>query len=233
MQKLVQGIHTFQTNIFRTKRHLFRELASGQQPGALFITCSDSRVDPNLLTQTEPGDIFVLRNAGNIIPPAPTEGGEIATIEFAVTALGIQDIIVCGHSDCGAMKGVLNPAQVKTAMPSVARWLQHAERTADIVGSEYTHLKGCELLTATVQENVIVQIENLRTHRFIEERLARGELKLHGWVYKFETGDVFSYDVESGQFLPLDSNKDPKPTYPRADVSLPHFHHLLENKESI
>jgi carbonic anhydrase len=219
MQKLVQGIHAFQTHVFRGKRELFRELANGQKPGALFITCSDSRVNPNLLTQTEPGEIFILRNAGNIIPPAPVDGGEIATIEFALVALGIQDIIVCGHSDCGAMKGVIAPGNVETAMPTVHRWLRYAHRTRDIIESEYKHLKGCELLTATVEENVIVQIENLRTHGFIEERLARGELKLHGWVYKFETGEVFSYDPESGQFLPLNSDGEPTPTYPRANAS--------------
>jgi carbonic anhydrase len=219
MQKLVQGIHTFQTHVFRKKQDLFRSLANGQKPATLFVTCSDSRVNPNLFTQTEPGEIFVLRNAGNLIPPAPFEGGEIATIEFAVVALGIQDIIICGHSDCGAMKGLSDPGMVKETMPTVHRWLRHADRTAQIMQKEYQHLQGGELLTATVEENVIVQIENLRTHDFIEERLAQGELKLHGWVYKFETGEVFNYEPETGQFLPLGIGREPTPTYPRIELS--------------
>lgn len=214
MQKLVQGIHNFQTNIFRKKRDLFTKLAQGQQPSALFITCSDSRINPNLLTQTEPGDIFILRNAGNIIPSFPAEGGEIATIEFAVIGLGIQDIIVCGHSDCGAMKGLINPSEVKSTMPYIHSWLKNAKRTSDIIKKEYKHLQGRELLTATVEENVIVQIENLKTYPFIEQRLQEGDLKLHGWVYKFETGEVFYYDPESQQFLPLKGASEPKPIYP-------------------
>jgi carbonic anhydrase len=220
MQKLVQGIHEFQQHVFREKRELFRRLASEQRPGALFITCSDSRVNPNLLTQTEPGEIFVLRNAGNLIPAAPHGGGEVATIEFALVALGIQDIVICGHSDCGAMKGLIDPTSVETSMPMVNRWLCHARRTSDIIHSEYKHLKGRELLTATVEENVIVQIENLRSHDFVEKRLAKGELKLHGWVYKFETGEVFSYDPATGQFLPLNVSDLPKPMYPREEVAL-------------
>ena len=218
MQKLVKGIHNFQNHVFNSKRELFRQLADGQRPGALLITCSDSRISPNLLTQTEPGEIFVLRNAGNIIPPYPVECGEIATIEFAVVELGIQDIIICGHSDCGAMKGVINPDVVEARMPSVYRWLHHARRTSQIIESQYSHLQDRELLTATVEENVIVQIENLRSHEFIEKRLAQGELSLHGWVYKFETGEVFAYDPETEQFLPIKS--DAKPTYPRNDAAI-------------
>lgn len=220
MQKLVQGIHQFQTHVFRKKQDIFRQLENGQSPGAVFITCSDSRVNPNLFTQTEPGDIFVLRNAGNIIPAAPNEGGEIATIEFAVLGLGIEDIIVCGHSDCGAMKGLLDSEPVEFSMPIVHRWLGHAKRTGDIIKDQYQHLSGRELLTATVEENVIVQIENLKSHSFIEQRISRGQLKLHGWVYKFETGEVFNYDVESGQFLPFNSESTLKATYPRASIFL-------------
>lgn len=216
MQKLVRGIHQFQAGVFRSKRELFRKLARGQRPAALFITCSDSRVNPNLLTQTEPGDLFVLRNAGNIIPPAPYTGGEIATLEFALVSLGIQDIVVCGHSDCGAMKGLLDIRATAAVMPTVASWLKHASRTADIVFTEYKDLQGAAQLTATAEENVIVQIENLRSHAFVEERIGRGELRLHGWVYKFETGEVFSYDPESGQFLPLLSDDEPRPMYPRS-----------------
>jgi carbonic anhydrase len=215
MQKLIQGIHHFQNHVFRSKKELFNRLAGGQAPAALFLTCSDSRINPNLVTQTEPGEIFVVRNAGNIIPAAPVHGGEIATIEFAVKALGIQDIIVCGHSDCGAVKGLLNPCAVEESMPGVARWLQHARRTVDIMESEYAHLEGHARLITTIEENVVVQIENLRTHDFIEQRLASGDLKLHGWMYKFETGQIFTYEAESGQFLAMQDQDSVRPVYPR------------------
>ena len=110
MQKLIHGLHHFQTALFGSQRELFERLAEGQSPEVLFITCSDSRINPNLLTQTEPGELFILRNAGNIVPPyGAVQGGEAATIEFAVAGLGVKDIIVCGHSHCGAMKGLLEP----------------------------------------------------------------------------------------------------------------------------
>lgn len=113
MQKLIEGIHQFQRESFLPLQGLFEQLARGQQPETLFITCSDSRIDPNLLTQSKPGDLFILRNAGNIIPPhGAGNGGEAATIEFAAGALAVRDIIVCGHSHCGAMKGLLQPEQV-------------------------------------------------------------------------------------------------------------------------
>src|SRR5947209_1011259 len=114
MQKLVEGVHHFQANIFSPQRELFERLADGQSPVALFITCSDSRINPNLLTQTEPGELFILRNAGNLVPPyGAGPGGEAATVEFATAALGIRDIIVCGHSHCGAMRALLAPAKLR------------------------------------------------------------------------------------------------------------------------
>jgi carbonic anhydrase len=203
MQKLVQGIHHFQANIFRSQRELFERLADGQRPDALFITCSDSRINPNLITQTDPGELFILRNAGNIVPPyGAANGGEGATIEFAVAALGIKDIIVCGHSLCGAMKGLLHPDQLGD-MPAVSAWLGHAEATRRIMKEKYRNLNNNDLLTATVEENVLVQLENLRTHPSVAAGLARGDLKLHGWVYKIQTGQVFAYDPARGQFAPL------------------------------
>lgn len=153
-----------------------------------------------LITQTGPGDLFILRNAGNIIPPhGAANGGEQATIEFAVVGLGIRDVIVCGHSRCGAMKGLLEPDSVQQ-MPALGTWLSHAEATRRIMREKYGHLSDNALLTATVQENVLVQLENLRTHPAVAAGLAKGELNLHGWVYKIETGEVFAYDVASGQF---------------------------------
>jgi carbonic anhydrase len=201
MQKLIQGIHQFQSEDFAPLQGLFQTLAQGQNPETLFITCSDSRIDPNMLTRSKPGDLFIIRNAGNIIPPhGAASGGEAATVEFAVAALGVKDIIICGHSHCGAMKGLLEPHQL-TSLPAVASWLTHAETTRRIIRDNYSELQGDRLLMATVEENVLVQLENLRTLPSVASRLVRGDLNLHGWVYKIETGEVFAYDFATGQFV--------------------------------
>jgi carbonic anhydrase len=201
MQKLVEGIHQFQRDIFTSQRQLFERLAGGQSPLALFITCSDSRVDPSLLTQTQPGELFILRNAGNLVPPyGQGAGGEAATIEYAVCVLKVKDIIVCGHSHCGAMNGLLHPEQLGE-LPAVRQWLTQAESTARIMKENYQHItEAAPRLTVTVEENVLVQLENLRTHPSVAAALARDDLKLHGWVYKFETGQVFGYDPRQGQY---------------------------------
>lgn len=210
MQKLVDGIHQFQKDAFSQDQKLFETLVQGQQPLALFVTCSDSRIDPNLLTQTRPGELFIQRTAGNIIPPyGAVQGGEAATIEYAVAALKVKDLIICGHSHCGAMSGLLNPDSVEK-MPAVKSYLQHAESTRRIVEENYEHLSDpAKRLTLTVEENVLVQLENLRTHPSVAAALGRGELKLHGWVYKFETGEVFAFSPDKGQFLPLADNATP------------------------
>jgi carbonic anhydrase len=203
MQKLVQGIHNFQKNYFSSDRDLFERLAQGQNPETLFITCSDSRISTDLLTQSNPGDLFVLRNAGNIIPAyGGSTSGAGATVEFAVAGLGVKDIIICGHSHCGAMKGLLHP-EILQDMPAVAQWLCYAESTRRILKQNYQGLDDVAMLKAAVEENVLVQIENLRTHPSVAAKLAVGALHLHAWVYKIETGEVFTYDTEEGQYLPL------------------------------
>ncbi len=203
MERLIEGIHQFQKDTFRPLRSLFARLAEEQEPDTLFITCSDSRVDPNLLTNSKPGDLFVLRNAGNLVPPhGAGVGGEAATIEFAVTALGVHDIIVCGHSHCGAVKSLLYPEQLD-ALPAVAEWLRHADATRRILLDNYTHMEGEHLLTAAVEENVLVQLENIRTLPSVASRMVRGDLHVHGWVYEIATGEVFAYDPEVGQFVPV------------------------------
>ncbi len=205
MQKLVEGIHQFQQDIFSAKQQLFERLAEGQNPMALFITCSDSRIDPSLLTQTEPGELFIMRNAGNIVPPYGTiNGGEAATIEFAVKALGVKDIIICGHSHCGAMSGVLAPETLDD-LPAVRGWLAFADSTQRIMQENYGHItEPAARLTATVEENVLVQLEHLRTHPAVAAALARKELNIHGWVYKFETGQVFSFRPDQEQYIPIE-----------------------------
>jgi carbonic anhydrase len=137
------------------------------------------------------------------VPPHGTaNGAEAATIEFAVVGLGIQDIIVCGHTHCGAMNGLLHP-EVLQGMPAMAAWLSHAEATRQVAREKYFYLPADTLLNVTIQENVLAQLKNLGTHPAVAAALATGNVKLHGWVYKIETGEVFAYDPERGQFLPL------------------------------
>ena len=221
MQKLVEGIHQFQNSVFSSKQRLFESLVCGQHPLALFITCSDSRIDPSLLTQTEPGELFILRNAGNIVPPyRAVEGGEAATIEYAVSVLGVKDIIICGHSYCGAMSGLLDQSQV-AKLPAVRSWLCHAESTQRIIEENYAHITDDDArLTAAVEENVLVQLEHIQTHPTVAAALARKALNLHGWVYEFETGQVFRYRSQDGQFIPLEETSFTVPSATRALPSI-------------
>lgn len=204
MQKLIAGIHQFRSTVFSSHRELFERLADAQTPDALFLTCSDSRISPNLLTQTPPGELFIVRNAGNIVPryDAARVGGEAASIEFAVAALGVRDIIICGHSHCGAVSALLDPA-LTVDLPALRGWLEHAEETRQIVDASYGELPEDRRLVAAIEENVLVQLEHLETHPVVAGRLRAGRLALHGWVYKIETGEVFAFERERGQFLPL------------------------------
>lgn len=204
MKKILDGVKQFQTESFTENQDLFEGLASGQQPLALFITCADSRIDPNLLTQTLPGELFVQRTAGNIVPAyGNVLGGEACTIEYAVTALKISDIVICGHSQCGAMAGLLAPEAIKT-MPAVRAYLEHAEATRRIMEENHHDVTdAAERLKLAVEANVLVQIENLKTHPSVAAAIARDQLNLHGWVYQFETGQVSNHDPEKNQFVPL------------------------------
>lgn len=207
MQKLIDGIHRFQNEVFNAHSTLFAQLAKGQHPQVLFITCSDSRVDPSLITQTDPGDLFILRNAGNIIRKYRADQanfctGEGATIEYAIKALGVEHIILCGHTHCGAMTGFLNPSSLE-GMPLVQSWLSHAEETRKILEENYGSVSEDRKLNILIQENVLVQLEHLRTYPAVAEAIAQGKLQLHAWVYKFETGQIFDYDPDEKQFLPL------------------------------
>jgi carbonic anhydrase len=205
MDQLLTGIHQFRTNVFQHERDFFETLVSGQSPSALFISCSDSRVDPSIITQSQLGELFVLRNAGNIVPcHGASNGGEPATIEYAVTALGVKDIIVCGHSGCGALHAMLHPENM-TNLPLVRGWLNHAEATRLIITENYSKndLSGDELLNIAVREHVLVQIENLQTHPSVAVKLQRGELTLHGWVYQMETGEILAYSTNDNAFVSL------------------------------
>ncbi len=203
MLKLIRGVREFQSGVFPAQQPLFAQLAEGQHPEALFITCSDSRIDPNLITNTDPGEIFVLRNIGNIVPPRGTAtDSEEAVIEYALVALQVKHIIICGHSHCGAMKGLLHPEGLD-AVPAVASWLTHAEKTREVVEAKHGHRGPDELLDLAIAANVVVQLDNLRTLPSVASRLARSEIQLHGWVYKIETGEVSALDPGSGEFRPF------------------------------
>lgn len=203
MRKLIDGIHRFQSGVFGGKKELFERLARGQEPDALFVTCSDSRVSPTLLTQTVPGDLFILRNAGNIIPPyGPLHGAEAAAIEYAIEVLAVRDIIVCGHTCCGAMKAVLDPASLDR-LPATKGWLTYAEATRRMMATHYEDLPKEDRLQVCIEENVLVQIENLRTHPSVLAAMSRGTLRLHAWVYEIESGNVMAFDDQAGQYLPV------------------------------
>ncbi|MEL6225073.1 MAG: carbonic anhydrase [Cyanobacteria bacterium J06627_8] len=214
MKKLIKGLHQFQADYFARHQEIFEQLAHDQNPRVLFIACSDSRVDPNLITQSQVGDIFVIRNAGNIIPPfGAANGGEGAAVEYALHALNIEHIVVCGHSNCGAMKGLLKLEKLESDMPLVHEWLQHAEATRRLIVENYGDRTGDDLIETTVAENVLTQLENLKTYPIIHSRLFAGTLTLHAWVYHIETGDVHAYDPISHSYLPpqnLVSNYEPE-----------------------
>jgi carbonic anhydrase len=202
MDEIIAGVRSFQRDVYPQNWELFERLARGQSPDALMITCSDSRVDPYLLTQAQPGKLFELRNAGNIVPRyGQLVGGVTATIEFAVVALGVPNIIVCGHSGCGAMAGLLNADQLR-GMPRVAEWLKHAAVVRDSMAAA-GQLDAPDALERAVEANVIVQLDHLRTHPSVAESLNAGRINLHGWVYHIATGEVTSYDAGQQRFVPL------------------------------
>jgi carbonic anhydrase len=185
---------------------LFERLSQSQHPEVLFITCSDSRIDPNLLAQTEPGQLFIIRNVGNIIPTyGAINSSEAAAIEYAVHALGVKDIIICGHSHCGSMKGLLQLGNLAEEMPLVYEWLKHhAGATRRLVQENYKEYSGEELLKLTIEENILTQIQNLETYPVIRSRLHSGQLYLHAWIYEIETGKVYAYNASLGKFVPLE-----------------------------
>ena len=218
MEKISKGLVRFQTEIFPGRRDLFERLAHKQTPQALFITCSDSRIVPDMLTQTEPGDLFICRNAGNIVPPyGETTGGVSATIEYAIVALGIKNIILCGHSDCGAMKGVAHPESLKE-MPVVAKWLRHADVARRVVDHAFRHCTDQERVPAITEQNVVAQLRNLVTHPSVVSRLIGGDLNLYGWVYDIHTGEVRGYDGNTNRFVRLDQGLMPVSQSPQSSL---------------
>jgi len=202
MEQVVSGVARFRRSIFPKHRELFAELVNGQRPEALFITCADSRIDPNLVTQTRPGDLFIIRNAGNIVPPHTRQaGGVTASIEYGVAVLNVGHIVVCGHTHCGAMSGALDPESI-AELPHVRDWLQHSRAAVEIVRERHGAIRA-EHIREVIEQNVLVQLQHLRTHPVVAARLAAGRLELHGWVYEIETGDVYCHDESTGTFRAL------------------------------
>lgn len=203
MTKIAAGVVRFQTETYPQKKDLFRKLANGQSPEALFITCSDSRIDPNMITQTEPGELFICRNAGNIVPPHTNHTGAMtAAIEFAVGALNVPHIIVCGHTGCGAMKGALDLDSL-AEFPHVREWLSYTRAASLIVKDQGGNLSEDEKLNLLIRQNVILQMQHLRTHPYVAARLAAGKTEIHGWVYDIATGEVVAFDEAAKDFIPV------------------------------
>jgi carbonic anhydrase len=208
MQQLIAGVHKFRNDEFGNYRKLFRKLSQeGQNPHTLFITCSDSRVLAELITQSKPGDLFVVKNIGNIVPPSNVAGdtnSTAAAIEFAVENLRVSDIVICGHSQCGAISALLGQPHVGDSMPHLRDWLNLAAPVLETLKNEYRHLHDHEArCTAAAEENVLYGLDNLHSYPCVQDRLADGRLQLHGWFFKIATAEMFIYDPETRQFAPL------------------------------
>jgi len=209
MKKLIKGLLDFQRHSLPAYRATFARLANGQRPDCLFIGCADSRVVPNLLVSTDPGDLFVMRNVGNMVAPADAAGhsvsdwSEAAAVEYALLHLPVEDVVVCGHSSCGAMKALVSGMKDDRA-PNLGNWLnlgRPALHTLERGGPVGEGLAPHDRLS---QLNVLQQIEHLRTYPLVRERLAAGTLRLHGWWFDIGTGLVHVYRPHRERFVPID-----------------------------
>ena len=205
LEKIRAGVAWFQSEVYPSQRQMFKSLAHGQEPIALFITCADSRIVPNLITHTEPGELFVERNPGNLVPRHEDfVGGVSASVEYAMLALRVPVVIICGHTDCSVMKGLLHPETVEQ-LPAVRQWMRHATRVRKQslpgVGEEQ------ELLLIT-RRNVLLQMENLKTHPSVRRRLDAGTLEIRGWVYDIATGAGWGVNPAIGKFEPWARNDE-------------------------
>ncbi len=205
MSHLLHGVMQFQREVFPEQADDFARLAEGQSPHTLFIACADSRVVPELITQTEPGELFVCRNIGNIVPAyGEMLGGVSAVVEYAVMALGVRHIVVCGHSGCGAMRALANPGdKALEAMPTVTSWLRNAAAARSVVHTLHPHLEGDAAVEALVKQNVLTQLGHLRTHPAVAARLAGGGIELHGWVYDIASGQIEIINERTRQTVPV------------------------------
>lgn len=204
MKKLIEGALHFQNEIYPQQQEVYRQLAQGQSPRWLLIACSDSRVVPSMLVQSGPGELFICRNAGNIVPAyGEHSGGVSATIEYAVQVLKVKHIIVCGHSDCGAMKAVLRPETVD-ALPAVAHWVGYAARARAVALETANGASDSELIERVIEENVLAQLDNLRTLPYVAAKLSAGALEIHGWIFDICSGRFRVWSWDRQEWRPLE-----------------------------
>lgn len=200
MPKFAAGVVHFEKEVYPQKRDLFERLSQGQQPDALFVACSDSRVETAMITQSEPGELFICRNAGNIIPPFTDQtGGMTASIEFAMEVLKVPHAVICGHTQCGAMLGAMDLDSV-AHLPHVSKWLGFAKAAVAAVDALGEGLSEDARMQLMLEQNVLLQMQHLRTHPSVAARLARKELSIHGWVYDIATGHVSAWEESKQAF---------------------------------
>jgi carbonic anhydrase len=186
--KLIKGVERFKSEVYPGMENEFHELANGQSPDTLFVTCSDSRIDPALLMQTKPGEIFVIRNAGNIVPlPGTGELSVEATVQYAVDVLKVKQVVVCGHSHCGAVSALMNLDSVES-MPVIRDWVKVSEKILDQFSGKDDEIP------AAIEANVLLQLDHLLAHECVKNAVEQRGMTLHGWVYSFETGEVKELD---------------------------------------
>jgi carbonic anhydrase len=206
--RLLSGVLHFQSKIYPRHQADYRRLArEGQRPHTLFVTCADSRIDPELITQSGPGDIFVARNIGNLVPPyGEALGGGGALLEYALVALQVRHVVVCGHTDCGAMTGLLHPEKVEH-LPAVKSWLRHADAAVSVVRQRATAADELSTLDQLIEENVLLQLHHLHTHPAVAGPVAAGALTLAGWIFDIAHGAVRIYDDEQRRFLSVERGR--------------------------
>jgi carbonic anhydrase len=209
VEKIIRGVINFKKNVFPKHKDLFEHLIEeGQSPDILFITCSDSRIDPNMVTGSKPGDLFIFRNVGNVVPPHSKEtGGTTSAIEYAVAVLGVRHIIICGHTDCGAITGALDTDKL-VGLPHVKEWLGHCRSAMEVVRERNGMASGTPLghehLDEAIEENVFQQVQHLRTHPSVAAKLATKKIKVHGWVYDIKSGSVKCAVHDEFRFVPFE-----------------------------
>ncbi|HET6882036.1 MAG TPA: carbonic anhydrase [Pirellulales bacterium] len=209
MRKLIRGIVEFREKLLPQYAERFRELSLEQAPDALFITCSDSRVVPELMASTDPGDLFVMRNVGNMVPPATAEGSstgdvsEASALEFAVLVLNVEDIIVCGHSECGAMKAALGQTSLEQT-PNLSKWLHYATSATFRLDQEGPLDGALSVHNQLSQMNVLVQLEHLMSYSIVQQRVRKGELHLNGWWFDIASGETLAYQRRTRSFERID-----------------------------
>lgn len=210
MKKLIQGIVDFRAGLTQESRDLFAQLALGQKPDALFIACSDSRVVPNLFASKNPGDLFVLRNIGNLVPsadaPSKEDNSAIAVLEFALFRLQVANIIVCGHSECGAMQTITYGDDIHSC-PHLACWLQHGEEALKKVRNGFVLDASLSEHNQVSQVNVLQQMEHIASYPFVRERLKQKQVRIHGWWFDIARADVYCYEQDQNQFVLIDENE--------------------------